>query len=94
MPSVAVDCYVDSEFCSRLLAISCREHSSRDLDCKPSDQRFPEPGGKSLNIFATPLSRFFSFFSALLDNMSSALPRQINCLVLVSNKSTTRVPSL
>jgi hypothetical protein len=43
--------------------MSRSEHSSRDLDCKPSDQRFLEPGGKSLNIFGTPLSRFFSFFS-------------------------------
>src|SRR5580658_3105050 len=69
-PSVAVGYDVKSELCGRFLAISCREHSSRGLDCKPSDQSFPEPGGKSLNILATPLSRFFH---------SSRLATQIVC---------------
>src|SRR5208282_467832 len=47
-----------------------------------------------LNIFATPLSRFFSFCVALSDTVSCALPRQISCLVLASYKSITRVPTL
>jgi len=37
---------------------------------------------ESLNILP-PLSRFFSFFAALSDNVSSAL-RAINCLVFAS----------
>jgi hypothetical protein len=51
-------------------------------------------GGKCANIFCTPLSRFLVFLSALLESVSLAEPRQIKFLVLVSNRSTTKVPTL
>jgi hypothetical protein len=55
---------------------------------------FEEPGGKCLNILSTPLSRFLMFFSELLESVSLEEPLQISCLVLVSKRSTTTVPTL
>src|SRR5229473_2076284 len=55
---------------------------------------FEEPGGNFLNIFSTPLSRFLMFLSELLESVSLAFPLQISCLVLVSKRSTTTVPTL
>src|ERR1700722_12369927 len=55
---------------------------------------FGEPGGNFLNILSTPLSRFLMFLSELLESVSLEEPRQISCLVLVSNRSTTTVPTL
>src|ERR1700722_15041805 len=57
-------------------------------------QRCADFGGKSLNIFSTPLSRSFSFFSALSESVSSTLLRQMSCFVFPSYRSTTSVPSL
>src|ERR1700680_2222555 len=55
---------------------------------------FEEPGGNFLNIFSTPLSRFLMFLSELLERVSLSEPLQISCLVLVSKRSTTTVPTL
>src|ERR1700756_3512064 len=55
---------------------------------------FEEPGGKCLNILSTPLSRFLMFLSELSESVSLELPLQISCLVLVSKRSTTTVPTL
>src|ERR1700730_2357681 len=55
---------------------------------------FEEPGGNCLNIFSTPLSRFLMFLLELLESVSLVVPLQINCLVLVSKRSTTTVPTL
>jgi hypothetical protein len=41
---------------------------------------FGEPGGNCLNIFSTPLSKFFMFLSELLENTSLALPLHRRCL--------------
>src|SRR5258708_26718462 len=51
-------------------------------------------GGKCLNIFTTPLLRFLIFLSALPERVSLVEPRQISFFVVVSNRSTTRVPTL
>src|ERR1700730_10586320 len=50
-------------------------------------------GGKCVNIFCTPLSRFFVFLSALLESVSLDEPRQSKFLLLASNRSTTREPT-
>jgi hypothetical protein len=42
----------------------------------------------------TPLSIFFSFFSALSDISSPAAPRNSSVFVLVSKTSITMVPTL
>src|SRR5260370_15254735 len=55
---------------------------------------FEEPGGKCLNILATPLSRFLMFLSELLESVSLEAPLQISCFVLASKRSTTTVPTL
>src|SRR5258707_12002695 len=55
---------------------------------------FEESGGKCLNILSTPLSRFLMFLSELLERVLLAVPLQISCLVLVSKRSTTTVPTL
>src|SRR5258708_18895848 len=60
----------------------------------PDRQPLAACGGKFLNIFATPLSKCFSFFSALLETRPSAPPRPINFFSFASYMSTTRVPSL
>src|ERR1700730_17536518 len=55
---------------------------------------FEEPGVNFLNIFSTPLSRFLMFLSELLERVSLSELLQISCLVLVSKRSTTTVPTL
>lgn len=46
----------------------------------------------TLNIFATPLSRLFSFRVALSDTVSCALPRPSSCLILASRRSACGLP--
>src|SRR6202050_5651021 len=77
-----------------LAVLNCRLRLSYSRLPRVSYWRFPDSGGNSLNIFATPLSRFFSFFAALSESVPSALPRQISCFDFASNMSTTSVPSL
>src|ERR1700681_1079262 len=55
---------------------------------------FEELGGNFLNILSTPLSKFLMFLSELLESVSLEAPLQISCLVLVSKRSTTTVPTL
>ncbi len=55
---------------------------------------FEEPGGNFLNIFSTPLSRFFMFLSELLESVSLDVPRHRSFFVLASNRSTINVPTL
>src|ERR1700704_2805923 len=45
-------------------------------------------GGNFLNIFSIALLSFWAVFSGLSGIVPVAVPRQITCLVLVSNKST------
>jgi hypothetical protein len=54
---------------------------------------FEEPGGNFLNNLSTPLFRFSMFLLELLESVSLALPLHISCFVLVSNRSTTSVPT-
>src|SRR5580704_9776850 len=52
------------------------------------------PGGKCLNILSTLSLRFLMFLSELSESVSLAAPLQISCLVFVSKRSTTTVPTL
>src|SRR6266446_6894766 len=51
-------------------------------------------GGNFLNIFSIALLSFWAVFSGLSGIVPVAVPRQITCLVLVSNKSTMSVPTV
>lgn len=51
------------------------------------------PGGKPANIFATALSTSASSFCGEPDAVPVAVPRQMACLVRLSNRSTTNVPT-
>ena len=59
-----------------------------------SPQAFGAFGGKCLNIFSTPLSRFFVFLFGLLESVSLAELRQINFSVFASKRSISKVPTL
>ena len=67
---------------------------SRSTRSLPLRSYFFASGGKCLNIFCTPLSRFLVFLSALSESVSLDEPRQIKFLVLASDRSTTREPTL
>src|ERR1700722_3528482 len=51
-------------------------------------------GGKWSNIFCTSELSLLMFLSDLSDSVSLAEPRQISFLALVSNRSTTSVPTV
>src|SRR5947209_542152 len=51
-------------------------------------------GGKGLNIFSTPLLRFLMFLSELLDSVSLDELRQTSSFDSVSNRATTRLPTV
>ena len=64
-------------------------------DCICRTPRIPHAlGGYPLNNLSTPLSKALMFFDELSDRALLSEPRQISCLLFVSNRSTTRVPTL
>ena len=53
---------------------------------------WPPLGGNFSNSLSIALSRFWVFFSGLLERVSLAMPRQTSCLLLPSYMSITSVP--
>jgi len=77
-------------------ALTTRQGITMNARPAATDNRsyFFASGGKCLNIFCTPLSRFLVFLSALSESVSLDEPRQIKVLVLASDRSMTREPTL